>query len=64
MHKLAERFYEDHFQVARIFDRISFRFRGGTNAVTRTRTSMPLETVQMKLCLTSSKIFWASQKQT
>ena len=64
MHKLAERFYEDHFQVARIFGRISFRSLERTNAVTRTRTFMPSETVQMKLCLTSSKIFCASQKRT
>jgi hypothetical protein len=27
LHKLAERFFEDHFQVARIFGRVSFRFR-------------------------------------
>jgi hypothetical protein len=27
MHKLAERFYDDHFQVASIFGRILFRFR-------------------------------------
>lgn len=56
LHKLAEQFYEDHFQVARIFGHISFRFRERTNAVTR-RTFTPSETVQMRLCLTSSKIF-------
>jgi hypothetical protein len=57
LQKLAERFYEDHFQVARIFGRISFCFRERTNMVTLARTFMPLETVQMRLCLTSSKIF-------
>jgi hypothetical protein len=59
LHKLAERFYEDGFQVVRIL--AIFRFRD-TN-VTR-RTSMPSVTAQMSLYLTSSKVFYASQERT
>jgi hypothetical protein len=52
IHKLVERFYEDDFQVVRILAGfVSER----TNATRR--TFMPLVTAQMRLCLTSLKIF-------
>lgn len=59
LHKLAEQFYEDDFQVVCILAIFCFEIIN----VTR-RTFMPSVTAGMRLYLTSSRVFYASQERT